>query len=103
MHKLQVLREHCDAVGRDYAAIEKTAIIPFPLSRDGRHGTLSPTAALEYLATLSGIGIEHVLFGLPNVTELEPFELLAAEIVPAAAQLGSLRPEPEITAPSVIR
>jgi F420-dependent oxidoreductase-like protein len=27
-HKLDVLRQHCDAVGRDYAEIEKTAIFP---------------------------------------------------------------------------
>lgn len=91
VHKLHVLREHCYAVGRDYATIEKTAIIPFPLTRDGRHDTLSPRAALEYLATLGESGIDHVLFGLPNVTESEPFDLLATEIVPAAAELEVVR------------
>jgi F420-dependent oxidoreductase-like protein len=33
--KLDVLREHCERLGRDYDAIEKTSIIPFELGRDG--------------------------------------------------------------------
>jgi len=34
-HKLQVLRAHCEAVGRDYDAIEKTTLDTLRLSRDG--------------------------------------------------------------------
>jgi F420-dependent oxidoreductase-like protein len=33
--KLDVLREHCERLGRDYDAIEKTSIIPFELGHDG--------------------------------------------------------------------
>jgi alkanesulfonate monooxygenase len=33
--KLDVLREHCARLGRDYDAIEKTAITPFELGKDG--------------------------------------------------------------------
>jgi len=34
-HKLEVLREHCARVGRDYETIEKTAIAPFELGKKG--------------------------------------------------------------------
>jgi hypothetical protein len=34
-HKLDVPREHCDAVGRDYAEITKTAVITRGALRDG--------------------------------------------------------------------
>jgi F420-dependent oxidoreductase-like protein len=34
-HKLDVLREHCAAVGRDYETIEKTATVPFELGKNG--------------------------------------------------------------------
>ena len=33
-HKLEVLRQHCDAAGRDYDTIEKTRIMPWLLARD---------------------------------------------------------------------
>jgi F420-dependent oxidoreductase-like protein len=33
-HKLAVLRRHCDAIGRDYAAIEKTRVLPWVIARD---------------------------------------------------------------------
>jgi F420-dependent oxidoreductase-like protein len=34
-HKLDVLREHCDRLGRDYDTIEKTAVAPFELGKNG--------------------------------------------------------------------
>jgi F420-dependent oxidoreductase-like protein len=34
-HKLAVLRDHCEAAGRDYDTIEKTRIQPWLLARDG--------------------------------------------------------------------
>ena len=39
--KLDILREHCDDVGRDYAEIEKTCLARVSLSKDGR-GESSP-------------------------------------------------------------
>jgi F420-dependent oxidoreductase-like protein len=54
-HKLQVLREHCDREGRDYAEIEKTVLTFVPDN---------PTA--EQLADVVGglaeAGIDHVIF-----------------------------------------
>jgi F420-dependent oxidoreductase-like protein len=34
-HKLDVLRGHCDDLGRDYDTIEKTAMAPFEIGADG--------------------------------------------------------------------
>ena len=36
-HKLDVLREHCANLGRDYDSIEKTSIVPFGLAAIRRH------------------------------------------------------------------
>jgi F420-dependent oxidoreductase-like protein len=56
-HKLAVLREHCDDLGRDYDSIEKTA-----------QARLQPgfTAdeILETASALAAVGIEHVHFGV---------------------------------------
>jgi F420-dependent oxidoreductase-like protein len=34
-HKLDVLREHCERLGRDYDSIEKTAVAPFEIGKNG--------------------------------------------------------------------
>jgi F420-dependent oxidoreductase-like protein len=86
-HKLEVLRGHCEAVGRPYEQIEKTSLSTFHLTRDGRGGTQTGAAALEQLAALAERGIDHAIIGLRNVHEAEPFEVLAKEVVPAAERM----------------
>src|SRR5690349_11846508 len=48
--KLNVLREHCQSIGRPYEDIEKTTLNVMQFSRDGRNGTMSPAAAIEQFA-----------------------------------------------------
>jgi len=53
-HKLQVLREHCDAEGRDYDSIEKTC-------QGGAADPVGdPDAFLRYAEQLAELGIEHI-------------------------------------------
>jgi hypothetical protein len=56
-HKLNVLRDHCQSLGRPYEDIEKTTLNVMQLSRDGRNGTMSPAAAIEHFANLASMGI----------------------------------------------
>jgi F420-dependent oxidoreductase-like protein len=53
-HKLQVLREHCDAEGRDYDTIEKT------MQGGPANPVADPDAFLAYAEKLSALGIEHI-------------------------------------------
>src|SRR5258706_9967073 len=85
--KLQVLREHCAAVGRPYEQIEKTTLDSLTITRDGREGSLTPTQAIEQFAELASLGIDQAIFSLRNVHELEPFDLLMTEIVPAVSKI----------------
>ena len=85
--KLDILREHCAAIGRPYAEIEKTTLSSYRLTRDGRNGSTTPTALLEHLAQLAELGIDQAIFSLQNVSDLEPFDLLATEVVPAAEKI----------------
>jgi F420-dependent oxidoreductase-like protein len=80
--KLDVLREHCQALGRPYEQIEKTTLSTLHLTRDGRNQTMTPQAAIEYFALLASQGVDHAIFSLANVSDLEPFELLTTVIVP---------------------
>ncbi len=86
-HKLDTLRDHCQSVGRPYEQIEKTTLDSFNLTRDGRNGTMTPAAAIENFAHLASMGIDQAIFSLQNVYDLEPFDLLATEIVPQVEKM----------------
>jgi F420-dependent oxidoreductase-like protein len=85
--KLNVLRDHCQTLGRPYEEIEKTTLDQLHITRDGRNGSLTPAAVIDRLGELAEMGIDQAIFSMPNVSELEPFDLLATEIVPAAAKI----------------
>ena len=77
-HKLDVLRRHCDEVGRDYAEIEKTVMGPLdPGPKGERVGDL--IAAMRQLA---GLGITHYHGSVPDVAALSRLELLGKEVIP---------------------
>jgi F420-dependent oxidoreductase-like protein len=81
-HKLDVLREHCDAVGRDYAEITKTAVpLPGVLTED----TIGTFA--DYCAPYAELGITEVHVMPPTGTPAEWINKVAA---PAAAQIAAL-------------
>jgi F420-dependent oxidoreductase-like protein len=82
-HKLDVLRGHCEAIGRDYDDIEKTVM--FPLD-PGSHGE-NVDAILAELQRLAGLGISHVQGRVADVAQIRPLELLGERVIPAAADL----------------
>jgi F420-dependent oxidoreductase-like protein len=85
--KLDVLREHCQVLGRPYTDIEKTTLGTLRITRDGRDNSYTPAAAIEYFRGLAAMGIDQAIFNMPNITDLEPFDLLATEIIPVVEQI----------------
>lgn len=79
-HKLDVLKEHCQELGRDYNDIEKTTL--------GMMDPAEPNKLLEQLHELADIGIDSALFSIPKPTDRKSFEVLAEKIVPAASKLA---------------
>ncbi len=86
-HKLNVLRGHCEALGRPYEQIEKTTLDIMRFSRDGRDGSMTPAAAIDHFASLAAMGIDQAIFSMPNVYDVEPFDILATEIIPAVEKI----------------
>jgi F420-dependent oxidoreductase-like protein len=82
-HKLEVLRGHCEAVGRDYDAIEKTAMFHFDV---GEHGE-KVDAIIGQLHWLAGMGIQTVIGGVRDVGRIKPLEILGERVLPAVANL----------------
>ena len=87
-NKLNVLREHCQAIGRPYEQIEKTTLSVISLSRDGRNGSMTPAAAIEYFASLAALGVDQAIFSMPNVYDLDVFDLFATEVIPAVEKIA---------------
>ncbi len=82
-HKLDVLRGHCEAFGRDYDEIEKTVMMPMELGDNGEN----IDAMLEQLRRLAGLGIQEAHGRLANVSRITPIELMGERVIPVAAEL----------------
>ena len=80
-NKLDVLKGHCDKVGRDYNEIEKTTLGTVQLAA----GRMSAKDVIEECRALSALGIQHCIFNMPNVEEIKPLEIFGKEIIPAVA------------------
>lgn len=78
--KLDVLREHCEELGRDYEAISKTVMMPFDVGSEEKVDSL-----LAELERLGGLGIEHVHGSLADVATIDPLVVMGAKVIPAAA------------------
>ena len=76
--KLEVLRQHCETLDRDYDEIEKTAIDRFDLSPDG----VTPTEVVDHIGKFAEIGIEKFILSLTTVSEIEPIERFGREVLP---------------------
>ena len=80
-HKLDVLRRHCDEVGRDYDEISKTCLArltldagsPLPPGVAGH----SVDEAVERLGRLRDVGIDHVIVGMANTADPAAYPLVA--------------------------
>jgi alkanesulfonate monooxygenase SsuD/methylene tetrahydromethanopterin reductase-like flavin-dependent oxidoreductase (luciferase family) len=77
--KYEVLRAHCEDVGRPFDEIERSTLQSTRLSGDGRAGTETPGAAAERFAALAGAGAQHVVVGIQNI-EQPGVDALAARL-----------------------
>jgi len=81
--KLDILKQHCEKVGRDYSEIEKTTLSTVHLAPD----KMNTQDVIEECRALAGIGIQHAIFNMPNVHEIKPLEIFGREIIPMLADL----------------
>lgn len=77
VRKLDILRRHCDDVGRDYATIEKTALWRGPVTDS------FPTDVAEYAKA----GIETIIFAPPGDAPAKYVAETVAPVVPRVAEL----------------
>jgi F420-dependent oxidoreductase-like protein len=76
--KLDVLKRHCDDVGRNYDDITKTAYYLFDTAAGA-------PKILSDLRRLADMGFQAAIGGVRDVWTLRPIELIGREVIPEAA------------------
>jgi F420-dependent oxidoreductase-like protein len=81
--KLDVLRAHCDAEGRDYDEITKTCYFVFDVGEKGE----KTAEVIDQLGRLAGMGFQAAIGAVAHVWQVRPLEVIAAEVIPAVRGL----------------
>ena len=82
-HKLDVLRSHCERLGRDYDSIEKTVITTFDVGENGER----TRELLDRLREFAALGFDEVHGTLRHVSRIAPIEAIGREVIPAITDL----------------
>ena len=80
-HKLDVLRAHCEAEGRDYDSIMKTTTLGIDVSSEG-----GVDATIKQLEKLAAMGFEMATVSVKNVGTFAPLEVIGRRIIPAISE-----------------
>jgi alkanesulfonate monooxygenase SsuD/methylene tetrahydromethanopterin reductase-like flavin-dependent oxidoreductase (luciferase family) len=81
--KLEVLRQHCEAEGRNYADIEKTAYFTTDVGADGSEAG----RVVQQLGTLAEAGVQTAIGALIRVEAIRPIEIVGRDVIPQIASL----------------
>ena len=76
--KLDILRQHCEAVGRDYDTIYKTVYYVFDPSRGTQR-------MIDELGALAALGFDAAIGAVAGVWDVAPLELIGADVIPVVA------------------
>ena len=79
--KLDILRGHCEAVGRDYDEIDKTVMGPLDPGANGENVDV----LLASMRELARLGVTHYHGSVPDAATLGRIELLGERVVPVMA------------------
>lgn len=79
-HKFEVLRRHCEAIGRPYDEIERTTL------QDVRPGETAQQL-LDRFGELADVGVQHVILAVKQVHEPDRLEMLSRDVLPGVRGL----------------
>jgi alkanesulfonate monooxygenase SsuD/methylene tetrahydromethanopterin reductase-like flavin-dependent oxidoreductase (luciferase family) len=85
-HKYEVLRRHCEAIGRDPDEIERSTLQSVRIALDGGDGE-SAQQVIDRFGELADAGCQHVIFGVHDVWDPRVIEALRRDVLPEVAKL----------------
>ena len=83
--KLEVLRRHCDAVGRDMRDIEITALDEIDL----RPGRMSPADVVARARAQGDAGVQHLIVNMPDAWDVRHIRQLGRDVIPALESIAA--------------
>jgi F420-dependent oxidoreductase-like protein len=81
--KFDVLRRHCDELGRDFETIERTTLGTVNLVPGGQ----TADEIRAYLTELAGRGVQHAIVNMADPYALSPLETFGRQIIPELSGL----------------
>lgn len=81
--KLDVLKGHCERLGRPFEDIEITTLGTVYLAS----GAQTADEVIAHCRGLASLGVQHAIFNMSNVAELTPLTIFKEQIIPAVAAL----------------
>jgi alkanesulfonate monooxygenase len=73
--KLDVLRGHCERLGRPYDEIERSVLSSVDLDEE------EPAAAVERFGALAEAGAQHIIFSIRGVADTSRIERVATQVL----------------------
>ncbi|MBF6606209.1 MAG: LLM class F420-dependent oxidoreductase [Chloroflexi bacterium] len=86
-HKFEVLRGHCEAVGRPFDEIERSTLQPVAIDARGADGALTPAAIVDRAGALADVGVQHLILSVRGVDDISRLELIGRDVIPALRTL----------------
>jgi F420-dependent oxidoreductase-like protein len=80
-HKYSVLRERCAEVGRPFDEIERTNLSSVDMASQ------SPAEIIDRFGALAEVGVQHIIFGLRDVSDISNIEKFGRDVLPAVHAL----------------
>jgi alkanesulfonate monooxygenase len=90
--KLDVLRAHCEEIGRDYDTIEKTVVYDMDPGDRGEH----IDSILIDLRRMASLGIDLAIATVRGAERVGPLELIGDEVIPQATAFKAAPVEPAV-------
>ncbi len=85
-HKMDVLRGHCEDVGRDFEEIQRFCGLDWK-APDGRDEMADPGLLLERAAALAEAGAQGVFLVLPRLADSDSIERFGSDVIAKARDL----------------
>lgn len=87
-HKLDVLKEHCERLGRPYDHIQKTVLDHVSVARPGHEEGEDPSTVVERCARMAALGFDEVIVSLRDVDDPAVFDIIADKIFAAVSSMA---------------
>jgi F420-dependent oxidoreductase-like protein len=81
-HKYEVLRQHCEQIGRDFDEIERSTLQTVRLTPDEAGRVQTPAQIVDRFGELGDAGAQHIIFAVRDVWRPGVLEQLGREVIP---------------------